>query len=329
VALRLTRRSADTEMAVAVHLQRRLPAVWGALAAGTIDVRRARVLIRSTAHLPEDAARRVADRILGSAPELTTGELTAALRRLCIEADPDQARRRYEDALAERRVTLEPSEAGTAHLYALDLPPQRAAAAMSRVNEIARRLKTGGEQRSIDQLRADVVMDLLAGVARATVAGGGVVNLRVDLTTLTGLSERPGELDGYGPVIADIARQTAQEQIRGARWRWAVTDPDTGDVVASGITRRRPTATQRRLVETRDPTCVFPGCRVPATGCDLDHTLEWSRSGRTSVRHLGPLCRHDHGIRHRCAWRYRRLPNGDYEWTTTLGHTYTTRARSP
>ncbi|MCZ6630322.1 MAG: hypothetical protein O7D28_03120, partial [Actinobacteria bacterium] len=46
---------------------------------------------------------------------------------------------------------------------------------------------------------------------------------RVDLETLTGLTENPGELAGFGPVIADIARRVTAEQ-ESAEWRWTVVD---------------------------------------------------------------------------------------------------------
>jgi hypothetical protein len=55
-ALRLTRRAADTEPSLAVDLWRRLPRVWEALAAGDIDLRRARVIVYGTGHLPEGTA---------------------------------------------------------------------------------------------------------------------------------------------------------------------------------------------------------------------------------------------------------------------------------
>ena len=51
--LRLTRRAADHELALAIDLTRRLPRVWEALTAGKIDVRRARVIVAGTAHLPK------------------------------------------------------------------------------------------------------------------------------------------------------------------------------------------------------------------------------------------------------------------------------------
>ena len=64
----------------------------------------------------------------------------------------------------------------------------------------------------MDQLRADVYLDLLLGAD--TNGKGGVVDIHVDLETLAGLSETPGELAGYGPVIADIARQTTNKQTK-------------------------------------------------------------------------------------------------------------------
>jgi hypothetical protein len=57
---------------------------------------------------------------------------------------------------------------------------------------------------------------------------------------------------------------------------------------------------------------VFPGCRMPAVACDLDHTIPWSESGPTESTNLAPACRHDHSTRHRIGWTYRPLPDGDY-----------------
>ena len=129
-------------------------------------------------------------------------------------------------------------------------------------------------------------------------------------------------------MIADIARQVADQQ-DDAEWRWSITDPATGELLHNAITRRRPTAALRRSIEARDSTCIFPGCRMPAVDCDIDHTTRWADGGPTTRRNQAPLCRHDHPTKDRLGWKYRRLPNGDYQWTTKLGHIYTTRARSP
>ncbi|MFQ5555338.1 MAG: HNH endonuclease, partial [Acidimicrobiia bacterium] len=282
------------------------------------------------AHLSTAVAQLVVDAVMDDAPALTTGQLAARLRRLCIEVDPDDAADRYERAVEDRRVVCEPTTGGTAHLMALDVPPHRAAAVTHRINQIATSLRGDIETRTLDQIRADVMLDLLDGTADASrpSSGRGVVDIRIDLATLTGLEDSAGDLAGYGPVVADIARAVAEEQ-RESEWRYAVTDPGTGGVVANGVSRRRPTASQRRHVETRDTTCVFPGCRMPATGCDLDHQTPWAQSGETTVDNLAPLCRHDHRIRHQANWTHTRLANGTHQWTTTLGHTYTTSGTPP
>lgn len=69
----------------------------------------------------------------------------------------------------------------------------------------------------------------------------GGVELTADLQTLTRLAEHPGDLRGYGPVIADIARQVAQQQ-RQSPWSFTIHDLATGDIF-TGTTRQRPTTT--------------------------------------------------------------------------------------
>jgi hypothetical protein len=326
-ALQLTRRAADTELSLALDVRRRLPRVWSLLAAGDIDARRARVLVHGTGHLSVGGAREVIDQIAEAAPSLTTGQLTARLRRLCIEADPDQARDRYRDALAQRRVVSEPTSDGTLHLMGLDLPPQRVAAITRRINHLARSLRRADEPRTMDQLRADVLLDLLDPRSRQP-EGRGMVDIRVDLTTLVELSSDPGDLGGFGPVIADIARQVARDQT-GAEWRFAVTDPATGAVAHAGTTRRRPTAGDQRLVQAANPCCVFPGCRMPATDCDLDHRIRHAEGGPPRPENLAPLCRHDHRIRHDAGWTHTQLPDGTHHWTTRLGHSYISPVQPP
>ncbi|MEX1209079.1 MAG: DUF222 domain-containing protein [Acidimicrobiia bacterium] len=326
-ALRLTRRAAESDLDLAIDLARRLPRVLRSLAAGDIDSRRARVLSHGTSHLEDAAARLVVEEIIADAPRLTTGELAARLRRLCVEADPETARERYDEAADRRRVVIEPSPEGTANLLGLDLPPDQVTAIASRINEMALSLRRAGDPRTIDQLRADVYLDILAGTAQPS--RGGIVDLHVDLETLARLSEAPGDLGGYGPVIADIARQVAEAQANG-QWRYTIFDPGTGLPIHDGTTRRRPGATQRRRVEARDRVCYFPGCRMPARQCDLDHRTPWAERHETSSDGLDAGCKHDHlTVRHALGWKHRLLPGGDHLWISPLGHRYTKSGLPP
>lgn len=327
-ALRLTRRSAETQIALALDLHRRLPVVFERLVKGLVDVPRARVLVEDTWHLREAAARDVVDRIIDDVPRYTTGQLRARLRKLCIATDPDDAADRFQTAVSDRRVVMEPTTNGTANLHGFDLPPDRVAAITDRVNRIARELRSARETRTMDQLRADVYLDLLEGRSAGHGAVTGVVDVTVDLTTLLRLDDHPGDLNGYGPVIADIARQVTEQRTR-QRWTYTTVDPVTGLPVATGTIRRRPTSSQQRQVRATNRTCVFPGCRMPARHCDIDHTVRVADGGPTTSCNLAPLCEHHHTNRHRFDWTYRRLANHDHLWTSPLRHTHTTTGLPP
>ncbi len=299
-----------------------------ALAAGLIDNRRARAIVHGTTHLDDDTARAVVDAVIGDAARFTTGQLMHRLRKLCIDVDPQAAAKRYHQAVEQRAIRSQATEAGTTNLFATDLAPDQAAAAMAHLTHTARTLRNQGDPRTMDQLRADVFIDLLQGTHTRCGGKRGGVNLTADLETLTRLAEHPGELAGYGPVIADIARQVTEHQ-HHSPWTYTITDPHTGMLIDAGTTRRRPDATQRRFVEARDQVCVFPGCRMPAVDCDMDHIEPYSHGGITSVDNFAPGCRHDHTTHTKLGWTYQRLPNGDYQWTTKLGWTHTTSGKPP
>lgn len=327
-ALTWTRRAAETQLDLAWRLVRRLPEVWKALHEGLIDLPKARVLADRTAHVPEDVAQHIVAQVLAAATTLTTGQLRARVDRLCIEADPEGAARRHEERVRERRVEARPDADGTADLFGYDLPADRVAAIMQRIARLARQQRRRHDPRSMDALKADIFMALLEGKCRDGEGAGAVIDIGVDLPTLLGLAERPGEIPGWGPVIADIARQAVFRQPDG-EWRVSVVDPDSGAVLWNGTTRRRPTVAQRRHVEARQPTCTFPGCRMPARDSDIDHSVDHALGGPTEVGRLAPGCRHDHGLRHTGGWTFRQPQPGVYRWTSPRGHTYTTYRDPP
>jgi hypothetical protein len=327
-ALVLTRRAADVMLGVCYLLRVRLPGVWRALDEGRIDLHRARVIADQTGHLDEELARRVADVILELAPGLTTGQLRARLQRLVISIDPASAKDRYEQGMAERRVVCDPNDDGTANLSGYSLPAGEANAALRRIHRLAKAAKTKGDPRNIDQVKADIYLALLCGthLSRTGSGDGGVVNLSVGLTTLAGLDENPGVIPGWGPVIADVARQVVDRQV-SSEWRVTATD-ENGQPVAVVTTRRRPTAAQKRIVEVWIPNCVFPTCRFDSVDCDLDHLIPWAQTQETSTQNLEPLCRHDHRLKDK-GWKVRQVEPGVYRWTSPLGHVYTTRPEPP
>lgn len=151
------------------------------------------------------------------------------------------------------------------------------------------------------------------------------VRVVVPADTLLGLDDRPAELIGYGPITADAARALAAEA--DASWRRVLTDPVSGAVLDVGHRRYRPPAAMAEHVRNRDLTCTFPGCRVPAQACDLDHVVPFDPldpAGRTAADNLDPDCRHHHRIKHLPGWAVARGPDGSTVWTTPSGRRYRT-----
>lgn len=323
-----TRRAADSLLERALWLKSSGRRVFEEMIAGRVDESKVQVFEGSLSHLDSDTVDSVLDTTLDDAAEMTSGQLRYRVSKQVMTIDPDGAKSSFHEGLEDRKVASHANPDFTGCFHICSAHPLEIGAALRNVDDLARKLKELGDSRSLDQIRTDVALDLLQGktVDGAPGSEGGSVHLRVPVDTLAGLSDHPGELAGYAPVIADIARQIALDQVAG-EWTWSVTHRDA--VVATGTTRYRPRAAQRRLARADYPTCVHPGCRMPAVQCDLDHRDPYSQGGRTHNDNLAPLCRYHHMMRHHTPWEYQRLPNGDHQWTSPLGHSYTAKRAPP
>lgn len=164
--------------------------------------------------------------------------------------------------------------------------------------------------------------EALAARAGAAV---GTVHLTIPFLTYVGLASHPGHVAGYGPLLADVARLLAESATaRETRWCLTVVDAN-GEPVAHGETRYRPSAKTQSMVECRDQTCRFPGCRRPAYRCDLDHTIPHDQAGPTCPCNLSALCRRHHRLKQREGWELHQLSPGVLVWMTPTGHWYLVR----
>jgi hypothetical protein len=148
---------------LAVTLTWRLPDTGAALSAGLIDLSRARLISEHTRVLSDDAARAVEQKVLPAAGNMTMGQLRAVLRRAVISVDPNGAEQRRKETERHARVMLYPDEEGTAGLAGQRLPGVHAAAAMARIQAIARAWKASGAGGGNDLLHAQVFIGLLCG----------------------------------------------------------------------------------------------------------------------------------------------------------------------
>ena len=325
-ALTWTLKAAGKQLWFAMDLLRRLPAVHAAMLAGWIDQPKAWVFSEVLMPLEDDdEARWIADLVLREAGELTTAEIARKLRRLIAQVDPEAAKRRAARSKQGRRVEAGTDASGTAWVNAFGMPVERVAAAMERLDALARAARNDGDQRSMDQLRADAFLDLLEGryTGPAPIMRKGVVELTVPLTTLMGLDDLPGDLAGWGPVCADIARQTAAHQLRDGdnQWRFSVRDDD-GDVVAHGGTRRRPPAGLAGFIRADTTRCVAPGCHQPAAHCELDHRIRWTDGGPTTQANLHPVCSRHHKCKDEGGWHYVEIRHNVFLWVSPRRRRY-------
>ncbi|HZB26942.1 MAG TPA: DUF222 domain-containing protein, partial [Gemmatimonadales bacterium] len=162
-ALSWTRAAANAQLWLAWDLIHRLPGVYAALDSGDIDVPKARVFSEWTDGLTNEQAATICDRLLGEAPHLTTGQLTERIKRLAVAVDPDWARRRYEQAVRDRKVVGYRNADGSANLSGYSLPADRVAAACSHLDTLAKKAKHTGDARPIDRIRADLYLLMLDG----------------------------------------------------------------------------------------------------------------------------------------------------------------------
>ena len=63
---------------------------------------------------------------------------------------------------------------------------------------------------------------------------------------------------------------------------------------------------------------------MPASRCEIDHTLAWEDGGTTSLDNLAPICRGHHRVKHHGGWQVRQVPGsgGALEWTSPAGRRY-------
>ncbi len=186
-----------------------------------------------------------------------------------------------------------------------------------------------GEHRSMDMKRADALTSIATwSLQQSTVdvklhRRPVTVNVTIDLPTLLGLAENPGQLAGYGAIPASVARALASD----GKWQRFITDPQTGTLLDFGRESYEPPQALIDFLIARDRTCRFPGCRHSAARGDLDHAQSWESGGKTSPENLGALCRRHHRLKTHGGWKLKSHSNGACTWTSPLGKIYEVPAR--
>lgn len=336
LALRLSARSAGGRLSFAEALGD-LPRVALGLHQGRLSVGHARVLadllcspeVDLPARTREQLEREMVD--LLDATHLTPGQLRRRARSRLLALDPDAAAQRRQRAVRGRDVSWRADDDGMAWLSAY-LPAQVAQACFGLLDGFARSsMPTDPDDtRGLGARRADALVDrLMSGQldgslppdAAPPVRPAVTINVTVPVSSLAGLDDDPGELDGYGAIDAELVRTLAASDT--ATWRRLLTEPLSGTLLDVGTRTYRPPAGLDRHVRLRDQQCRWPGCDQPASRCDLDHTVAWPQ-GPTAETNIVSLCRRHHRLKTLARFTTTQARSS---WTvrTPSGRTFTTR----
>ena len=284
----------------------------------------ARLLDDATLDLTDELAARVDAEVSGRAATLTLAGFRKAVRRVVAAVDPDNARKRHERAKKTTSgVKVYPRPDGMATV-AITTTATNAIEMAGQINTRADKLRTDDDERSHGERQVQAVNDALTG---APVTGEGKVRNRrgaqilavIDLESLLGLRNHPGEIRGYGPVPAQLVRDLLAQD--GSVLRRLVTDPVTGTLADYAVTAYTPDPALRGILEARDISCRFPGCTRDATWCDTEHRDPYDDGGETSCANCGLMCRRHHNLKTHHGFTYTRPDpaTGETVWTTPNG----------
>lgn len=325
----------------AVALRDRLPRVAALFAEGLITDLLIRKIVYRTGLVTDpvvlaevDAA--IADRV-GRWGQLSEKKIEQAIDATVLAHDPIAVRQVVESAAGRRVEFGSPSDApGFTSVWAL-LPAAEAAALQDRLETIAHTV-CAADPRTLQNRRADALNAVGAGLdalvcqcglddcdaaTGPTPSRNTTVYVIADSETVREtVTEEPERADKPALVFGSGVTPVEALSLARARLRQIVHPGD-----APPEDHYTPSRALADFIRCRDVTCRFPGCDVPATEADIDHTVPYP-VGPTHASNLKALCRFHHLLKTFWSgpegWHDRQSPDGTVIWTSPTGHAYTT-----
>lgn len=338
-ALRLSPTAAQNRIDVARVLVAHLPNTISALSTGEISAAHATVIAKETATairngLSDEAVFRVEQTALAHAEFHTPGQVATKVKTTIAKLAPEEFEEIVDRARDSRRVSCYPEADGMATVVAI-LPAEDAQTVMKSIEAYI--LKRNQEDEidaewsmlSADMKRADA-LTFIASQALASMADvvrphrrPVTISVAIDLPTLLGLAENPGQLAGYGAIPASVARRLAAD----GNWQRFISDPTTGNLLDFGREKYTPPQELVDFLLARDRICRFPGCRRTGQSSDIDHAHSWESGGETNPANLGLLCRRHHRMKTHGGWSIESNPDGSCLWKSPVGKSFFVPAR--
>ncbi|HJY44708.1 MAG TPA: DUF222 domain-containing protein [Propionibacteriaceae bacterium] len=306
-----------------------LPETYRLLVAGQISEYVASLVVSETRHLDRKTRREVDVKISAGICQMGPRSAAACARRHAYQADPEGYVQRGRTERKNRRVTLRAAP-DTMSLLSGYLPAEQGVACLKSLRDQTDAMKAAGDPRCRDQIMADTLVERLTGQAQAADVNAEVqIVIGLD-ALLDANNQTPAELNGYGPLPADLARDLLATSKGKLWWRRLYAAPVGGPLVGGDPHRRHFDGHLKKLIRWRDGGCRDPFCDAPIR--HLDHIQRYTDGGLTIYPNGRGACERGNYAREMPGWTIETVSSGldgqhhTIKITTPTGHSYLSRA---
>jgi hypothetical protein len=286
-----------------------------AFKAGELSSRQAKVIAGAAIVAPKSERE-----LIAAADHLSIRELDDKAKRLAragsVESDAERASR-----LRSQRVLRTWIDGDGLGCGLWKLPPADHARVMAALGEIQSSIfqtaRIEGRRESAEAYAADALVSMAekaTGMTGSDDRGRGSASdvkviVRVDHSALVRGEVEAGEvceIAGIGPV--DL--ETVRDWVEGDAFKVAIATEGT-DIRSIVHLGRQPIELQRTALQWHSAgSCAIEGCSSTAR-LEIDHVVEWSQTGRTTLDELARVCGHHHDLKTHHRYRFGPLgPNG-------------------
>lgn len=316
----------NRHLGFAKALVHEMPHTLAALEAGALSEWRATLIVRESACLQVEDRRALDTELCGDPAGLHgmgDAQVAAAAKAIAYRLDPHAVVDRAATAEEERTVTIRPAPDTMTYVTAL-LP---VAQGVSVYAALRRAADTCCDGRSRGQVMADTLVQRVTG-RDAAAPTPIAVNLVISDDTLLGGANTPGDIDGYGPIPAAVARGLVVGAVTDARSRATLrrlyAHPRSGALVAMESRARRFPRGLATFIGLRDQRCRTPYCDAPIR--HRDHAQPWAHGGPTTATNGLGSCECCNYTKEAAGWRVSTSVDENHthtaEFTTPTGHRY-------
>ena len=153
--------AAGRKVDTAASLASRLPATLAVMSAGSLDLWRATIIATELSEASREACAAVESLIYPALLSEAPGQVTKRVRRVLARIDADAVRVKAAKERLERFVKAYPSRVPGLTTWVASLPAADSAACWAAIDELAHRMHGDDPTRTLEQCRADALVDLM------------------------------------------------------------------------------------------------------------------------------------------------------------------------